>query len=255
MVSFNNASVVFWSLVRPWHFMLISLSYLPGTISRLYASSGLRSLFSWHRLQGAWFSAFWSWAGPGIREGRGPVVAALLEGRITGAKIVDHVVAPPVAGIVLDIGPGLGYWLDLYAKVDVPIELGNLDTHNHNPNKIQKIYGIEPNADLYPVLRKRVTDVGLEGVYEVLPVGIEGISSVSPDGTSVITKGSVDSIVSVLCLCSIPEPEKNIAELYQYLKKGGTWYVYEHVRVKGSWPMRLYQGKSGLHTHLISTHI
>lgn len=60
-------------------------------------------------------------------------------------------------------------------------------------------------------------EVGLESVYEVVPVGIRDVGKVAGG----IRKESVDCIVSVLCLCSIPKPERNIAELYGYCKKGG----------------------------------
>ena len=100
---------------------------------------------------------------------------------------------------------------------------------------------MEPNPDSHAALSNRVQELGLEGVYEVLPVGIQDVSKVKlSNGT--IEKGSVDCIVSILCLCSIPEPEKNIAELYGYLKKGGRWYLYEHVKIQQGWFMRGYQG-------------
>jgi hypothetical protein len=46
-----------------------------------------------------------------------------------------------------------------------------------------------------------------------------------------------------MCLCSIPEPRYNCAQLYRYLKPGGRWYVYEHVRCFHSQGifMRTYQ--------------
>jgi hypothetical protein len=49
----------------------------------------------------------------------------------------------------------------------------------------------------------------------------------------------------VMCLCSIPEPRRNMAQLYGYLKPGGRWYVYEHVKCfrEQGWGMRLYQGE------------
>jgi len=113
-----------------------------------------------------------------------------------------------------------------------------------NQSAIEKVYGVEPGLESHPGLRRRAKEAGLEGVYEILPVGIEDISKVSVDGASFVEKGSVDCIVSLLCLCSIPEPEKNIKELYGYLKEGGRWYVFEHVVVdEANWPMRAYQGK------------
>ena len=74
-----------------------------------------------------------------------------------------------------------------------------------------------------------------------VPVG--KLSSVTRYEETGVQKGSVDAIVSLLCLCSIPEPDRNIKELHSYLKPGGRWYLYEHVAIKGYRPMQLYQRK------------
>lgn len=235
-----SLSQVIMGLLEPWHFMLVSCSYIPSTMSHLYATSTLSAVLSWDAFQSAWFSKFWSWAGPRIREGNGPRITALLEGRVTGAQVVDEVVGEPISGVVLDIGPGLGYWVDLYARTDVPLnnEDASLRKRGGKGKGITKVYGVEPNAQAHSGLRQRANAAGLEGVYEILPVGIESIAK-----ETVVKKGSVDAIVSILCLCSIPEPEKNIKELHSYLKPGGRWYMYEHVATKANWPMQLYQSR------------
>ena len=72
-----------------------------------------------------------------------------------------------------------------------------------------------------------------------MPLGIEDLAA---SGT--VALQSVDCVVTVMCLCSIPEPRRNMAQLYGYLKPGGRWYVYEHVkcfRAQGR-GMQLYQG-------------
>ncbi|KAF3035338.1 hypothetical protein E8E12_006530 [Didymella heteroderae] len=234
----SSLSQVILGLLEPWQFMLVACSYIPSTISHLYITASFASLLSWDAFQGAWFSKFWSWAGPRIREGNGPRITALLEGRVTGAQVVNNVVGEPISGVVLDIGPGLGYWVDLYARTDVPLinEDGAVRKRDSKGKGITKVYGVEPNAQSHPGLRSRAKAAGLGGVYEILPVGIEDIAK-----ETVVKKGSVDAIVSLLCLCSIPEPENNIKELYSYLKPGGRWYIYEHVAVKDYWPMQLYQ--------------
>lgn len=225
MLTLSDLIALFWALLGPWQFLSLTLPHLSHTIRRLLSTGDYATLFSWQRLQDAWFSRFWSWLGPQIREGNGPKITALLQGRITNAQVVDEAVSKPIGGNVLDIGPGLGYWVDLYARTGEVKEDG-----------IEKIYGIEPNTDVHAGLAQRAKAAGLDGVYEIVPAGIESISQASH-----IEKGSVDCIVSVLCLCSIPEPEKNIAELYSYLKKGGRWYLYEHVQAKGVF-MKGYQG-------------
>lgn len=78
----------------------------------------------------------------------------------------------------------------------------------------------------------------MKGRYDVLPYGIEDL-----EGRSGIQQGSVDCILTLQCLYSIPEPEKNIGLLYGYLKPGGRWYVYEHVRAEEGISMPLYHRK------------
>lgn len=243
MVNFADFQEVFWSLLDPWRFMATTLPFLYSTILHLYKIGEFGILLSWRKLQDAWFSAFWLWFGPQLRANNGDRITALLEGRIEAAQITDNYVALPVSGVVLDIGPGRGYWIDLYSKADIPIDTPTARAKGGN-NGIQKVYGVEPNPDSHAALSKRVDEIGLTGVYEALPVGIEELGKVKIDRTDKpIERESVDCIVSVLCLCSIPEPEANIAKLYELLKKGGRWYLYEHVRSKDNLFMRWYQGK------------
>jgi SAM-dependent methyltransferase len=231
------------SLLRPWQFMFMSFSYLPGTIAKLLKAGDIQSIFLWHRLQHFWFSAFWGWAGPRIRKTNGPRITALLDGRVANARVVNEHVRPPVSGIVLDVGPGAGYWVDLYAATE-----SLKGSHGSaGDSKVTKIYGLEPNLALHASLSEHVREAGLKDVYEIVPAGIQELCQTAVLGedqrTLTIDKGSVDCIVSFLCLCSVPNPEANIKELYSYLKEGGRWYVFEHVRVGKYWPMRLYQGK------------
>lgn len=68
---------------------------------------------------------------------------------------------------------------------------------------------------------------GLGDVYEIIGCGAEELGVKGE-----VERGSVDTIITVQCLCSIPTPEVIIRELYPLLKPGGTWLVYEHVRTK-----------------------
>lgn len=201
-------------LLDPWLFMFQSLTYLPSTILRLIVAGNYSALVSPSQLQSAWFSSFWSVAGPNVRDTAESRVVALFEGRVTNGKIFtgssEVGSSQSLRGMVLEIGPGTGMWVSLFADTHFPIS---------------KIYGVEPNRDVHHELRRRVVAAGLSDRYEIVPHGIEKLAT---SGT--IVPGSLDCIVSVLCLCSIPEPEKNIGELFQYLKPGGTWFVYEHVR-------------------------
>jgi hypothetical protein len=82
-------------------------------------------------------------------------------------------------------------------------------------------------------LQQHTKELGMEDMYEAIPVGIEQLDDPrATGGATTIAPGSIDCIVSILCLCSIPDQEQNIKALYKLLKPGGQWYVYEHVKVK-----------------------
>ncbi|KAF6817942.1 methyltransferase domain-containing protein [Colletotrichum sojae] len=240
MPSLTDLNALFWGLVGPWLFLARATSYLPSTILRTLRSADARTLLSPSRLQDAWFSAFWSFMGPQIREGNGERMVALLEGRMSAGHVLPDAVHAPVSGVVLEIGPGSGYWVNVFSSSSSPDKQTPASLPPKIADGVKRVYGVEPNVEVHPALRQRVREAGLEETYEIVPAGIESLSDPAAWGGK-IEKGSVDSIVSILCLCSIPEPEKNIPELYSYLKKGGRWYLYEHVQVSRNWPLRLYQ--------------
>lgn len=236
-------------LIDPYLFMSISLRFLPGTILDLVRAADLRTLLlSPGAFKEAWFGNTWAFIGPQVKANAEKRVIPLLEGRVRGGEVVGDVVNPPIDGLVLEVGAGSGMWADVFAKVGGGgVVVGHDEQqqlrHRKGGNGLTRVYGIEPNPQSAAALRRRVKEVGLEGVYEVVPVGIESINDPTAwDGR--IEPGTVDCIVTILCLCSIPEPEKNIRLLYESLKKGGRWYAYEHVQVEqGGFLLRAYQCK------------
>ena len=125
------------------------------------------------------------------------------------------------SGVILDLGPGTGSQLPL------------LDA-----SKITKVYGIELNTKLFPDLRRNIKKAGLEDVYTIVPCGVENVQILKEYG---ITENSVDSIIALRVLCSVPNPEQTLSSLYRMLKPGGQMIVYEHVKHRKIMPM-LYQG-------------
>ena len=66
----------------------------------------------------------------------------------------------------------------------------------------------------------------IEGdIYEVIGCGAEELQTKGG-----LQKESIDTVITVQCLCSIPTPELIIKELYPLLKPGGQWLVYEHIK-------------------------
>jgi len=235
-------------LFEPFHFLLFSASYIPSTIAQLVRSGDWGTLFSWSKFSDAWFANFWSYAGPLVRTGAEARVVPLLQGRVRAGIVVppEDAVSPGVGGTVIEVGPGSGMWVSIFS--DKYVSQANGDAKGSAAGlgvrtRVDKVFGIEPNPDQHPALRRRVVEAGLEGRYEVVPVGIEDIAT-----TGLVQPGTVDAIVTVLCLCSIPDQEKNIRALYDYLKPGGRWYVYEHVRTRpaqGAW-IGMYQSESAV---------
>lgn len=238
---------VLYGLWEPIMFLVLSAAYLPSTFLKLFRERDWSSFLSFDKFSYIWFANLWSFAGPKVREGAEARVDPLLQGRVRAGRIVpltdDGTPLPPgVGGTVIEIGPGTGNWVNIFSDKYLINEGGKgKNAGGGYRSRVDKVYGIEPNPDHHPQLHQRILDNGLQGRYEVVPVGIQDILK-----SGLIAKESVDAIVTVMCLCSIPEPEKNIRELYQYLKPGGRWFVYEHVvthRSQGEF-MSFYQRKS-----------
>ncbi|KAM0700599.1 hypothetical protein Q7P35_012320 [Cladosporium inversicolor] len=187
------------TLLGPLLLMYYSATYIPSTIWSLLSSGNFIPLISPSLFKEIWFARFWTWFGSRAAENAAPKVTPLIQNNASGT--------------VLDIGPGSGQWLFLYARA-------------LNPS-ITKIYGVEPNVGLHAELRANAVKAGLEGVYEIIGCGAEELGSKGG-----VQKGSIDTIVTVQCLCSIPGPERVIGDLYPLLRSGGKWIVYEHVRTK-----------------------
>jgi SAM-dependent methyltransferase len=187
------------NLLRPLLLLSYSAYYIIPTIIHLLATFQFSVFFSFSTFKEHWFANFWSFFGPRSREYAAPSVLPLLEQSATGT--------------CLDIGPGTGQWLSVFGRANNPT--------------ITKIYGVEPNHEMHRALRQSAEQNGLGELYEVIGCGAEELTSKGG-----IAPGTIDTIITVQCLCSIPTPEKIIRELYPLLKPGGKWLVYEHVKTK-----------------------
>ncbi|KAK1751412.1 methyltransferase [Echria macrotheca] len=119
---------------------------------------------------------------------------------------------PACAGVVLEIGPGMGNQLYFFDK-----------------SKISRIVGVECSAKFLPELRGQIQEHKLEDVYEVVIAGIEDSDVLEKHG---IKPGSVDTILSTGVLCSLPNPEALMREMYKLLKPGGKFIFWEHHQSK-----------------------
>lgn len=197
---------VIWHVVKPLWFTFLAITYLPRTIISLLSEGKLSALISPSDFKDAWFAQTWRQFGPLIRQKASLQVAPLLS---------------QAYGTIIDIGPGSGEWVSQF-----------------DSEKIVKIYGVEPNKEHHPLLRERVKAAGLEGKYVIVPVGVEDL------GTKWVEKGSVDTVVTIQCLCSVPKPNEMIVSLYGYIKEGGCWILYEHIKAKPGSGIVWYQCES-----------
>ncbi|KAK3056172.1 hypothetical protein LTR09_002678 [Extremus antarcticus] len=196
-------------LIVPPVVLLTAVATLPFTLISHLVTGNISDLTSWPKLRHAWFKHFWWWFGPGSK----PLFAASVRPLLAQAS-----------GTVLDIGPASGIWMPEFGEAV-----------KNNPGKIKKIYGIEPNTLFHPQLLSQAKANGLEGIYEPVAAYAQDLEGKG------IEKGSVDTVITVHVLCSVGDHAETIVkELYEYLKPGGQWLVFEHVASRNA-PIKVFQ--------------
>lgn len=86
---------------------------------------------------------------------------------------------------------------------------------------------MEPNPDFKDALERQIKAAGLTDEYTIVPHGIDDAKAL--EGFN-IRPESIDTILDIQVLCSVPDPERAVRAMYGMLKPGGKWIVYEHVR-------------------------
>ncbi|THH01968.1 hypothetical protein EW026_g806 [Hermanssonia centrifuga] len=126
---------------------------------------------------------------------------------------VKNILLSNATGVVIDIGAGHGHTVNYLDR-----------------QKVTKYIALEPNTLMHDEIRKRSTTAGFteaSGTLQILSYGAEDISLI----VSALEKPqSVDTLVSILTLCTIPAPAITTRALVdQVLKPGGQFLFYEHV--------------------------
>ncbi|CCM00218.1 uncharacterized protein FIBRA_02246 [Fibroporia radiculosa] len=127
--------------------------------------------------------------------------------------VKENLITPNARGVVLDIGAGHGHTVNYLS----------LDT-------VTKYIALEPNQLMHAEIRARANAAGFteeSDTFQILPYGAEDVASIV---SSLGRPDAVDTFISVLTLCSIPNPEDTLAALVELvLKPGGQLLFYEHV--------------------------
>ncbi|PPQ85970.1 hypothetical protein CVT25_001669 [Psilocybe cyanescens] len=169
-------------------------------------------LFRWQALSRIFFARMWMDFGDEV------------DGNCKDLK--ERLITPNAYGVVLDIGAGFGHTAKYL-----------------NRARVTRYVALEPNALMHDRIRSQANEAGFhesDGTLVILSCGVEeplkilsnlSISSSSSKQAAKLTSAPlVDTIVSVLTLCSVPEPQKSATRLVQdVLKSGGQLLIYEHV--------------------------
>jgi len=198
-------------LMMPPLMLGMALATMPFTLITCLLTRQTSDLTSWSRFKRAWFKQVYTWFGPASK----PLIAPIVEPLLNLAY-----------GTVIEVGPAGGTWMsELAAAARV------------SSGRIKKIYGVEPNTLFHPELLKAAKSFGLSDIYEPVAAYAQDLEQKG------IQKGSIDTIITVHVLCSVGPPtmqETIVKDLYDYLKPGGQWLVYEHVASRHA-PIKIWQ--------------
>ncbi|TFK38478.1 hypothetical protein BDQ12DRAFT_631017 [Crucibulum laeve] len=193
-----------------WAF--IAAGFLP-TIRAIWRRPSL--LLSVSAISREYMAHIWSSFGAGIDE--------------NGREVKKGLITPYAEGVVLDIGAGHGH-----------------SVHYLDRTKVTKYIALEPSAAMRSHIRTHASEAGFfetDGSLLILPYAAEdtqailsALSSLSPNSNSSAASSSasqgpqIDTLISILTLCTIPSPQQTLSSLVtKLLKPGGQLLYYEHV--------------------------
>jgi len=111
-------------------------------------------------------------------------------------------IIPSATGFVVELGVGAG---------------ANFRYYKHE--KILKVIAIDPSSELNILAREEAKKYNIE--IQILNQSAENIP---------FEDNSIDTVVSTYTLCSIPNPDQTMREVYRVLKPNGVFLFSEHGR-------------------------
>jgi ubiquinone/menaquinone biosynthesis C-methylase UbiE len=125
-------------------------------------------------------------------------------------------------GVVLEVGPGSG---NQFSRFDKTV--------------ISRIYGIEPNENLFNQLRnEKIKLHHLSDIYVPINAALEDKNILEEWN---IGDESIDSVVCMQALFSVSDPTAAAKQIYRLLKPGGQLLFWEHTASQ-DWVTRQVQG-------------
>jgi ubiquinone/menaquinone biosynthesis C-methylase UbiE len=107
---------------------------------------------------------------------------------------------------------------DLSGRV-IEVGAGNGMNFAHYPATVTEVIAVEPEPHL-----RRVAEQNAASATPPITV-IDGLADALPGGDD-----SYDAAVASLVLCSVPDPDRALAELFRVVKPGGQLRFFEHVQ-------------------------
>ena len=181
--------------IIPHYLKVVQFGLLPTMRTVLKCPSLLLQPSSLSRL---FFSYVWGTLGPAIDANSHAWKPPLLH--------------PHAYGVVLDVGAGHGHTMKYLDKT-----------------KVTKYVAIEPNVWMHERIREMARTCGFseeKGEVVVLGCGAEDSERIY---AAIGGEGKVDTVVSLLTLCTVKDPSKAIEGLNTMLKEGGQLLWCEHV--------------------------
>ncbi len=118
-------------------------------------------------------------------------------------------ILPYLCGDVLELGAGTGANFSFYSE------------------QISMLLALEPEAALLRMAARQRSALDAKRAGRLYL--IQGDGHDLP-----LASSSVDAVLCCLVLCSIPDPQRALAEIYRVLKPGANLVVFEHVKSQNS---------------------